>query len=131
MHLSETFFPGDVLMDVLQQPGEVIRTLSPVERGMFQDMGWTLAPEPRAPGFLVIGVLAVVARRRSSAARAVRPDRGAPGQPDLPRSLLALSPETVRISPVIHADARDRKIATGLRSEGWPGRFSRGVAARR
>jgi hypothetical protein len=92
MHLSETFFPGDVLMDVLQQPGEVIRTLAPVERGMFQDMGWTLAPEPRAPGFLVIGVLAVVARRRSSAARAVRPDRGVPGQPDLLRSLLALSP---------------------------------------
>jgi hypothetical protein len=41
-----------------------------------------------------------------------------------------MPPATERISPVIHADAAEaRKRATGLRSDGRPGRFSRGVAA--
>jgi hypothetical protein len=60
LHISETFFPGDVLMDAALLPGEVFRTLAPVERGMFQDMGWTLAPEPRASALIAIGALAVL-----------------------------------------------------------------------
>jgi len=36
-------------MDAGQYPGDVIRTLSPVERGMFEDMGWTLAPRSPVP----------------------------------------------------------------------------------
>jgi hypothetical protein len=69
MHLSDTFFPGDVLMDGALLPGEVIRTLSPVERGMFQDMGWTLAPEPGAAAFVAMGILAVLGVRRSHSLR--------------------------------------------------------------
>lgn len=65
VHLSETFFPGDILMDAGQSPGEVIRTLSSVERGMFQDMGWTLAPEPAASGAFAIGALGILSLHRS------------------------------------------------------------------
>lgn len=65
LHISETFFPGDVLMDAALLPGDVIRTLAPVERGMFQDMGWTLAPEPRGSGLVGIGTIAVMCLRRS------------------------------------------------------------------
>lgn len=70
LHISETFFPGDVLMDVGLFPGEVIRTLAPAEKGMFQDMGWTLVPEPSAPARSVVAVLALLVLRRSRAARA-------------------------------------------------------------
>jgi len=43
VHLSETFGP-DLLMDPDKGLGEVIHDLAPVERGMFEDLGWTLAP---------------------------------------------------------------------------------------
>lgn len=48
IHLSNTFGPGNLLMDSVLNEGEVIRTLSAVERGMFVDLGWTLAPAQAA-----------------------------------------------------------------------------------
>jgi hypothetical protein len=64
VHISETFFPGDPLMDAALYPGDVIRTLTPVERGMFYDMGWTV-PEPGAPGLDAIAVLGILGLHRS------------------------------------------------------------------
>jgi len=60
VHISETFFPGDVLMDAGLSPGEVIRTLAPVERGMFEDMGWTTAPEPQASDLAAVALLGIL-----------------------------------------------------------------------
>jgi hypothetical protein len=71
IHLSETFFPGDVLLDAGMLPGDVIRTLSAVERGMFEDMGWTLAPEPRVSALAALAALGALRgdRRRPGRAR--------------------------------------------------------------
>ena len=68
VHLSETFGP-DLLMDPNKAPGEVIHTLVGVERGMFADLGWTLAPVQTVPeppiGFLVLaGAAAIVCSRK-------------------------------------------------------------------
>jgi hypothetical protein len=44
-HISGTFFPGDVLMDPRSNfLGTAIHRLHPVERGMFADLEWSLAP---------------------------------------------------------------------------------------
>jgi hypothetical protein len=70
-HISETFFPGDPLMDAALYPGDVIRRLTPVERGMFYDMGWTL-PEPAGPdlaAFAALGLLALNGSRRRAKSR--------------------------------------------------------------
>jgi hypothetical protein len=48
LHLSNAFGPGDLLMDAVTEQGRVIRTLSAVERGIFTDLGWNLAPAQRA-----------------------------------------------------------------------------------
>jgi hypothetical protein len=62
----------EILMDPAKRPGEVIHELTPMERGMFEDLGWTLAPlqvelvsEPGS-ALLVFGGLAGLAfsRRR-------------------------------------------------------------------
>jgi hypothetical protein len=42
IHISE-LNPG-TLMDPLKDVNEVVHSLSPAERGIFQDLGWTLAP---------------------------------------------------------------------------------------
>ncbi|HEX6774854.1 MAG TPA: PEP-CTERM sorting domain-containing protein, partial [Methylomirabilota bacterium] len=47
-HLSETFGP-DVLMDPDKAFGEVIHDLSPLERGMYEDLFWTLTPVQAVP----------------------------------------------------------------------------------
>jgi len=47
-HLSETFGP-DVLMDPDKAFGEVIHDLSPLERGMYQDLFWSLTPVQAVP----------------------------------------------------------------------------------
>jgi hypothetical protein len=66
IHLSESFFPGDVLLDAGLLPGEVIRRLGPVERGMFEDMQWTLAPVPELSALmlLAVGVVGILGGRR-------------------------------------------------------------------
>jgi hypothetical protein len=66
VHLSNAFGPGNLLMDAVTDEGQVIRTLSPVERGMFQDLFWTLAPtqavpEPSTLVLLSIGLVALLA----------------------------------------------------------------------
>jgi hypothetical protein len=71
VHISETFFPGDPLMDAALYPGDVIRRLTPVERGMFYDMGWTV-PEPSAPALFGVAVLSILVLRRSRVAMAAR-----------------------------------------------------------
>lgn len=67
VHLSETFGP-DVLMDPLKGFGESIHTLSPMERGMFTDLGWILAPvvavpEPGTWLLLTVGLAGLVTVR--------------------------------------------------------------------
>jgi PEP-CTERM motif len=47
-HLSETFGP-DVLMDPDKAFGEVIHDLSPLERGMYEDLFWSLTPVQAVP----------------------------------------------------------------------------------
>jgi hypothetical protein len=47
-HLSETFGP-DVLMDPDKAFGEVIHDLSSLERGMYEDLFWTLTPVQAVP----------------------------------------------------------------------------------
>jgi hypothetical protein len=47
-HLSETFGP-DVLMDPDKAFGEVIHELSPLERGMYEDLFWSLTPVQAVP----------------------------------------------------------------------------------
>jgi len=47
-HLSETFGP-DVLMDPDKAFGEVIHDLSPLERGIYEDLLWSLTPVQAVP----------------------------------------------------------------------------------
>jgi hypothetical protein len=53
-HLSDTFGPGDLLMDAGLFPGDVIHDLAPVEGGMLADLGWTIAPAVPEPSVLAL-----------------------------------------------------------------------------
>jgi hypothetical protein len=73
VHLSETFGP-DVLMDPNKAFGEAIHGLSPMERGMFEDLAWILAPvvsqvvaEPNTILLLVTGLAVLLVRARRAA----------------------------------------------------------------
>jgi len=73
-HLSETFGP-DVLMDPDKAFGEVIHDLSPLERGMYEDLFWSLTPvqavpEPASLWLVVVGLVGLLwygCRRRRCA----------------------------------------------------------------
>jgi hypothetical protein len=73
LHISDTFFPVEVLMDPNKMFGEVIHTLHAVERGIFTDLQWTLAPprdesvpEPSGLLLLLAGLAAVLYVRRAA-----------------------------------------------------------------
>src|SRR5688572_30593951 len=77
-HLSNTFFSPEVLMDAVPLDA-VIHTLHPVERGMYEDLGWRLSPllqpvpEPDALLLLLTAlVVSVYCRRQGARFRAVR-----------------------------------------------------------
>jgi hypothetical protein len=66
-HISETFFDPAVLMDALIETR--IHDLHPVERGMYEDLGWRLialqeVSEPGSVALLVLALALVVVRRR-------------------------------------------------------------------
>ena len=76
LHLSNTFGPGNLLMDAVTEEGTVIRRLSALERGIFEDLGWNLAsaqatPEPCTLLLVSIGLLSLLgcASRRAHSMR--------------------------------------------------------------
>ena len=69
-HLSDTFFDPDVLMDARIET--VIHTLHPVERGMYEDLGWSLiaqeepsaVPEPGSLALCAVTLIGLIYLRR-------------------------------------------------------------------
>jgi hypothetical protein len=81
LHISDTYFPVEVLMDPNKEIGEVIHSLHAVERGIYTDLQWTLAPlrdgsmpEPSPLLLLLAGLAAgyLCARRASAATEDAR-----------------------------------------------------------
>ena len=75
VHTSDTFGP-DVLMDPNKFFGESIHGLSPMERGMFEDLAWALAPlrtvpEPATWLLFIASMAALGLRIRHSPAKHV------------------------------------------------------------
>ena len=69
-HLSDTFFDPDVLLDARIE--SVIHDLHPVERGMFEDLGWRLlaqeepsaVPEPGSLALCAVTLIGLIYLRR-------------------------------------------------------------------
>ncbi len=64
-HLDDDFFTGDAfLMESSVLAGPAARSLSPIEMGIFRDLGFTIVPEPGTASLLLAGLLFLRRRRR-------------------------------------------------------------------
>lgn len=63
-HLDDDFYMGTHITEAAAGSGPGIRTLSAIERGILQDIGFTLTPEPSSTALLGFGSLALILVRR-------------------------------------------------------------------
>ena len=64
-HLDDDFYTSqNLLMEAAADEGPGTRTLSAIEKGMLQDLGFTIVPEPSSTSLILLGALACLRRRK-------------------------------------------------------------------